>query len=54
MTLSTLITKLEELKAVEGDKEICFATDEGDIVSDGDIVIHLEKTSAKAILNFYL
>lgn len=55
MKLSTLIAKLEELKATEGDKEICFATDEGGIITDKDIVIYLEKTpTLLTVLNFYL
>ena len=53
MTFTEMIKKLEELRSIYGDIKFNIRTDEGEVVSDHDLDVHLEKESNEFTLSFY-
>ena len=53
MTITEMITRLEELRATRGDIEFVIRMDDGTAVCGDDVDIHLEEECGETTLAFY-
>lgn len=53
MTITEMITRLEELRATHGDVEFVIRADDGTVFCGDDIDVHLEEEFGETTLAFY-